>query len=222
MDDSDFVDSDYEEARRQTAVAAPKAEAASTGPARPPSREEIEDRVESTRKRIAELKSAQERLQRDNAVLEDQRRRQSEYDHGKREMLGNLTRGVALLEDAEFNARRDAEQMAKALVELREALTKVEAIRDKDWTSENWESEMTKALAILESSRMEWNSARLKFSILSEPAADEKEEPMFPKLKPGIPWYNMSFKQLSRLGFALTWPVAVAIGLVMFLVGLLT
>ena len=52
---------------------------------------------------------------------------------------------MGLLEEAEFDARREAEQMAKALVELREALTKIQGVREETWTQENFSVELTRA-----------------------------------------------------------------------------
>jgi hypothetical protein len=123
-------------------------------------------------------------------------------------MLENLTRGVGLLEEAEFNARRDAEQMAKALVELREALTKVERIQEETWSKDNGDVELTRALTAIENARLEWNSARLKFPLLSgtppeaTPAADTAS-------KPSLFAGQLSFWQLCRMGLALTWPLAI-------------
>src|SRR5262245_15142347 len=94
------------------------------GPGRPPTREELETRVGETQQRLLDLKRMQEELERERTALEEARRRRSEYQTGREEMLQNLTRGVGLLEEAEFNSRRDAEQMAKTLTELREALLK--------------------------------------------------------------------------------------------------
>jgi hypothetical protein len=124
-------------------------------------------------------------------------------------MLQNLTRGVGILEEAEFASRRDAEQMAKALADMREALEKIQAVQEETWTKDAFDVELTRALTALENARMEWNSARLKFPILSG------EMPQPASL--GSPGRNnqasllqpQSFLQLCRMGFAMTWPLAV-------------
>jgi len=113
------------------------------------------------------LKRAQEELERERAALEETRRRQMEFQTGRQELIQNLTRGLGLLEEAEFNVRRDAEQMAKTLAELRDALEKMERIHEETWTQDNFNVELTRALTTIENARMEWNSARLKFPLLS-------------------------------------------------------
>src|SRR2546421_1134401 len=168
-DATEFIDGDFQAHKSPYAVAAPASGQAS----RAPSREEVDSKVAETHQKLAELKRAQEELERERAALEETRRRQMEFQTGRQEMVHNLTRGLGLLEEAEFNARRDAEQMAKALVELREALSKVEAIHEETWSKDAFSVELTRALTTLENARMEWNSARLKFPVLSGPVSEE-------------------------------------------------
>ena len=95
------------------------------------------------------MKRAQEELERERAALEETRRRQIELQTARQEMIHNLTRGLELLQEAEFSARRDAEQMAKALVDLREALGKIQGIQEESWNKENFSVELTRALTVL-------------------------------------------------------------------------
>src|SRR5512137_1605869 len=126
-DATEFVDGDFQ-AHKSPYSATP---AGAGQPQRAPTREEVDSRVAQAQQKLAELKRAQEDLERQRAALEEARRRQVEFQTGREEMLQNLTRGVGLLEEAEFSARRDAEQMAKALTDLRDALTKVQAIHEE-------------------------------------------------------------------------------------------
>ncbi|HVV02409.1 MAG TPA: hypothetical protein VHH88_13660 [Verrucomicrobiae bacterium] len=176
---------------------------------RAPSREEVDSKVAEARQKLAELKRAQEELERERASLEETRRRQMEFQTGRQEMLQHLTRGVGLLEEAEFNARRDAEQMATALTDLREALTKVQSIQEDNWTKSEFDLELTRALTTLENARMEWNAARLKFPVLADGASAHPvaSEAARPAAQPaGLP---TSFGQLCRFGLAMTWPIVV-------------
>src|SRR6266700_5862943 len=168
FDESDFVDGDIQAARKSP-FAAPQP----GGAGRPPSREELDSPVTETQQRLMELKRAQEELERERATLEEARRRRTEFQTGREEILQGLTRGVGFLEEAEFNARRDAEQMAKTLGELRAALTKVQSIHEETWTQENYNVELNRALTVIDNARMEWNAARLKWSLLSGPREPE-------------------------------------------------
>ena len=206
FDGTEFVDSDLQAARKSSyASASPFAAPGS----RAPSREEVEHKVGETQQRLAELKRAQEELERERASLEETRRRQMEFQTGRQEMLQNLTRGVGLLEETEFNARRDAEQMAKSLVEMRDALSKVETIHEEAWSKENFNVELTRALTIIENARMEWHTARLKFPVLSNTPREEGAALPGSDAAAASPFADRSFGELCKLGLALTWPLAV-------------
>ena len=196
-DASDFVDGDFQEH---------KTPAAGVASLRAPSREELDSKVTVAQQELAEKKRELEECERKRAALEETRRRQMEFETGRQEMVHSLTRGVGLLEEAEFNARRDAEQMSRTLADLREALAKVQAIQDQNWTKDNLELELTRALTVLENARMEWNAARLKIPVLSTSAQPEASEAPAATAWPLAS--AQSFGQLCRVGLALTWPIA--------------
>lgn len=202
FDPADFVDNDFQ-ARKASAATA----AASASSLRAPSREEVDSKVMEAQQRLAELKRAQEELERERASLEETRRRRMEFQTGREEMLQNLTRGVGLLEEAEFAARRDAELMAKTLTDFRNALSKVAATNEESWTKDNFNLELTRALTAIENARMEWNTARLKFPVLSgQLPAQEPGAARQPGQTPLAAGQN--FFQLCKMGLAFTWPLA--------------
>lgn len=209
FDATEFVDSDFQ-AAHQAAYAG--AGTASGTVNRAPSREEVDSRVGETQQKLAELKRIQEELERERAGLEETRRRQMEFQNGRHEAIQNLTRGVGLLEEAEFNARRDAEQMSRALADMREALAKVESTNEQAWTRENFGAELTRALTVVENARMEWNSARLKISALAgetKNAAAPLDKNPATGLSPSLA--DLGFFQLCKIGLAMTWPLLLAL-----------
>lgn len=210
FDATEFVDSDFQAAHK----------AAYTGTTtvsgtvnRAPSREEVDSKVGETHQKLAELKRVQEELERERSSLEETRRRQMEFQNGRQETIQHLTRGVGLLEEAEFTARRDAEQMAKSLADMKDALAKVEATNEQAWTRENFNIELTRGLTVIENARMEWNAARLKFPVLSGNAANAETRPVEKSAPVQSSLATMGFGQLCKVGFAFTWPlVLVALG----------
>ena len=216
FDPSEFVDDDFQTGRKNKGASAASGTlvlpgSATDGP-RAPTREELDARAGDMQSKLAELKRAQQELERERGEIEETRRRQAEFTRGRQEMEQHLTRGVGLLEEAEFGARRDAEQMSKALAGLRDALLKVTSIHDETWTKDNINIELTRALTAVENARMEWNSARLKFPLLSGETA-APPTPSAP-ITPGTSLEKMlqqkTYAELCKLGLALTWPVALA------------
>jgi hypothetical protein len=202
-DTTEFVDTDFQ-AHKSPYTTATAATTAT--PFRAPTREEVDSKVSEAQQKLAELKRAQEELERERSALEEVRRRQAEFQTGRGEMIQNLTRGLGLLEESEFAARRDAEQMAKSIADMRDALAKVQAIHEEGWTKDNFNVELTRALTTLENARLEWNGARLKYPVLSGEAATRATatgvSPVgAPLLAP------KSFGELCKLGLAFTWPL---------------
>src|ERR1017187_9464933 len=170
-DSTEFIDTDF---------------TAQKSPFAAPTRDDVDRKVVEAQQKLVELKRAQEELERERAGLEELRRRQNEFTTGRQEIIQQLTRGLGLLEEAEFAARRDAEQMVKTVGDFRTALAKVQAIHDETWTKDNFPIELTRALTTIENARMEWNSA----GVSTAPSLAE-----------------LSFIQLCKIGLAMTWPL---------------
>ena len=218
-DATEFVDTDFQAHKAGGGALTSAAGGGSGQTSRPPSREEVEAKINSAQKQLAELKRAQEGLERERAALEETRRRQTEFQTGRQEMITHLTRGLGLLEEAEFAARRDAEQMSKTLGDFRDALGKLQALNEQAWGKESFGIELTRALTTIENARMEWNSARLKFPVLATTAAKPGDDGQAPQTQaPALT--QLSLGQLCKLGLALTWPLAV-VGVLGFLAILL-
>lgn len=192
-DSSEFIDTDF--TARKPAYAAP-------------SRDDTDRRVVEAQQKLVELKRVQEELERERAGLEELRRRQNEFHTGREEIIQNLTRGLGLLEEAEFAARRDAEQMVKTIDDFRTALAKVQAVHDETWTKENFQMELTRALTTIENARMEWNSARLKVSALAGETRNASAPlDKNPVATPSQSLADLGFMQLCKIGLAMTWPL---------------
>ncbi len=198
---TEFVDADLLAQKSPHGVPAPAGD-----PHRALTREDVDRKVVEAQQKLAELKRAQEELERERAALEELRRRQTEFQTGRQEMIHNLTRGLGLLEEAEFNARRDAEQMAKTINDFHDAIGKIQAIHDETWVKDDFGIELTRALTTIENARMEWNAARLKLPVLAgeSKGISEAENASLPAASPLA---NASFGQLCKFGLAMTWPL---------------
>ena len=216
FDASEFIDDDLTPAAKTAYGSAGAAPAAvGVGERRAPSREEVESKVSEMHQRLAELKNEQQRLERERAALEETRRRQSEFSTGRQEMIQNLTRAISQMEESELMHRREVEQRSKSLVDMRDALGKVIALSQEGWNKDNFEMELTRALTTVDNARMEWNSARVKFTELTgnAPASDPSAPPSSGPVPGGLP---TDYAQLCKLGLAINWPL-VLVGLGIFL-----
>lgn len=206
-DDTEFVDRDFPASPSPSTGASHRNSAAS---GRAPTREELDAQVTANQQQLAKLREAQEQLERARAELEEMRRRRADFQQGRTELREQLTRGIGLLEKADFDARRDSEQLGRSLEGLRSASDQIEALHEESWTDGDWNQQLSRALTVIENARMELNSARLKWPILDGkgPAVPNSAGTTHP-----VSLAELPFKSLLRLGFALTWPIA-AVGLV--------
>ena len=215
-DATEFVDTDFQ-AHKSPYATSPTS--TPTAPFRAPTREEVDVKVTEAQQKLAELKRAQEELERERSTLEELRRRQMEFQNGRTEIIQHLARGLGLLEEAEFAARRDAEQMAKSISEMRDALGKVQALHEKGWTKDNFNVELTRALTTIENARLEWNGARLKYPVLSGSVTTSPSDAQLSPTAVSM-LADKSFAELCHLGLALTWPLAMiafmALGVLIF------
>ena len=203
-DATEFVDGDFQ--KHKSPFSATPAGAGQSQ--RAPTREEVAADLAKKQQELAAIIREKEEKERERATLEETRRRQMEFHTGREETIQNLTRGVGLLEESEFGARREVEQMAKALVDMRDALAKVQAIHEETWTKDNFSTELTRALTTLENARMEWNAARLKFPLLSGQVPEGSASAADAAAPRSSLLATHSFGELCRLGLALTWPLA--------------
>ena len=171
-------------------------------------REELDNQATSLQTKLAALNRAREKLEREKATVEESRRRFTEFETGREEMVHEITRSLGLLDEAQMDAQREAEQMARTMDDLRDALSKVETLEDVDTHDEQWKILLTRNLTTIENARMELNSARLKWSLLSS-----EQKSFSPPLittasgsPNGIPWPG-SFGELCLWGLAFTWPI---------------
>ncbi|MCX6869050.1 MAG: hypothetical protein NTY84_00275 [Verrucomicrobia bacterium] len=197
LDGTDFVDTDLRTSGGSSPRLATASQSMSGGTGRAPTREELDSQLTATQQDLAKLREAQEQLERAKAAIEEMRRRRG---------LQNLLRGVALLEQAEMNLRRDALQMGRTLEGLRSALGNVQGLNEQAWTDTTWETELARALAAIENARMEWNQARLAWSVLEEGSAAAGQATG--SAAPVSLLTGLTTAQLARLGLAFNWPVA--------------
>ena len=184
-------------------------------------REELDNQVSSLQTKLAELNRARDKLEREKATVEESRRRFAEFQTGRDEMMHELTRALGLLEEAQLDAQREAEQMARTMDDLRDALAKVDVLEEVDTHDPNWKVLLTRNLTTIENARMEINSARLKWLLLTSNPSEDREiySTPAPGTTHGLPMPK-SFGQLCLWGLALTWPILL-IGLVIVAVLLL-
>ena len=105
LDGTDFVDTDLRTSGGSSPRLATAGQSVSAVTGRAPTREELDSQLTATQQDLAKLREAQEQLERAKAAIEEMRRRRGEFQTGREEMLQNLLRGVALLDERRARSR---------------------------------------------------------------------------------------------------------------------
>jgi hypothetical protein len=171
------------------------------------SSDEIDIKVQQAQNALIDLKRQQDEIERQKRELEDLSRKQREFEEGRREVLEKLTRGLVVLERQEFEIRREAEQIQGIREGFNEQIEQIESIKPQEWPPRELQSELTRALAIIDQALALYTQARARIEILrEETAADELEESY---REEGETLSGKTFASSLKQGFAFTLPLMV-------------
>lgn len=182
---------------------------------------DVSEQVDTTRQQLLELQRKREELEREKNELEELRRKQDEYDAGRKEMLERLSRSLVLLEHEKVEVERRSENVVNALASFKAVKEQIDSIRDDLWNNANLKEELTKALAVIDTARNEFNHYRARLDVL-----DEKRNPEAAAVTGPLAEFVPGEKGLSRLGFAdlvkmglaFSLPLIIALGLILLII----
>lgn len=187
----------------------------------PVARQELNASLEQAREQILALQRKKDELERAKGELEEQRRRHDEFSRGRAEIIEALNRGLIVLEHEQVETQRMLDLIIKTRDIFKEQLAQVESLSDAHWTSDSLKSELAKALATIETGRMEFNRACLRIDALQGKTPENLPPTPLQQLSGQAHWLEkIGFGRAFKLGFAFTLPlilVAVIILVAQFL-----
>jgi chromosome segregation ATPase len=174
----------------------------------PPHREEVDSKLEQARDHLLALRRQQEELERQKNELEELRRRQEEYSRGRAEITDKFARGLIALERQQVESQRLAELCESTIIAFREYSEQIEQINDEEWKSANVREELSRALATLESARLEYNRAQARLDCLN-PADGQPVAELATDQKKKLPAWD-ELVRYACIGAAASVPLIVA------------
>ncbi|HUK81547.1 MAG TPA: hypothetical protein VLZ12_02840 [Verrucomicrobiae bacterium] len=173
----------------------------------PPHKEEVDWKLEQAREQLLTLRRQQDELERQKADLEELRRKQEEYARGKIEMIDHLTRGLVTIEQEQIKSQRLAELCGTTHEAFHDYLEQLQALNDEEWSSTSVRAELSRALGLIENSRLEYNRARTRLDCLN-PAAGQPQPTVEPAPTESTDWSEIV--RWMRLGAAASAPLILA------------
>lgn len=154
------------------------------------------------------LKNKEQQLESERNALAEKKRRKNEYHQGRKEMEENFTRGMGLLEEEIIRTKRSVNLMENTYKVFSEMQGKVQCLNEEDWEKERYDSELSKALTVLENARMEWNTALINIPILDrskKKTTSAKNDSLYENSSRGL--LDMPSGEIMKMSIWLFWPM---------------
>lgn len=141
--------------------------------------EEINDQVANAHQELERLRQRQQMLEREKGELENLRSKQQKFQDHRKELLGHLQQSVVKLEAHELNAEQLRELAGATRKQFSGFVAELQRLKEEEWSEETLGDELTRALALLDNVRIEYNKglSRIEALISSRPESAGKDVP---------------------------------------------
>jgi hypothetical protein len=148
-------------------------------------------KVQQAEEVLLDLERRREQIERQKKQLEEIRRKQYEFEGGQRETVEQLRRGVVLLDQHEFDLKRECEEVGLIRDAFATHLRQVESILPQNWNPADLENELTRALATVDQARISYNQSQVRLEALrrlsSSDGSADREEAASASAHAGVP-----------------------------------
>lgn len=177
-------------------------------------KDDIAHKVANAAEEIERLRMRQEELEYAKKALQELNRKQDDYDHGKKDIIANLSRSVLQMEKDEVRAGRMVELLSNTRAQFKDLLTEIREIHEERWAESEFEEELDQSLALLENARMVFNKSIAKIDAESWQRGERPASALIPR-DAGVQ------SSLADKGFLFWLKVGVALSLPAFLAALI-
>jgi DNA repair exonuclease SbcCD ATPase subunit len=181
--------------------------------------EDLSQELQTQQERLLELNRQREEIERRKRELEELNRKRRELAEGQKAMKERLTRAVAILENAEYDARKEIEQIQLTRQTFAEHLGAIEAIDPNKWPVETLDDQLTKSLSQIDHARAVYTQARVRIDALSGKDIDkdaDAEDDETAGADAGAE--GVSFGELFKRGLALSLPLIITLLILAFII----
>ncbi|NLB59596.1 MAG: hypothetical protein GX806_00720 [Lentisphaerae bacterium] len=174
-------------------------------------KEELNGQMASKLDELERLRSRQEALEHEKSALELLRSNQEKYETGKREMIDRFEQSLVALERESILLQQRLELLADTERRFKDLLTELRAFNEEQWPAESsgFRETLTKALAVIDNTRKEYNKAVARVEVLREnQSVSQGAKPLFYDEMQMHPAPQRTFGDWLKIGVAVSFPVA--------------
>lgn len=143
--------------------------------------EALEERVQTTQTRLAQLRMEADALEKEKQQFEELSRQQKDFMQGRAEMGEKLTRSLSLLDRETYEAQKRVEQLLVIKDTFNHHLDVIDSLNPEQWNPHDLRHDLSRALGMIEDARDEYLSGSARIQHLtqgSQPAASAAPNPV--------------------------------------------
>jgi uncharacterized membrane-anchored protein YhcB (DUF1043 family) len=173
----------------------------------------VDNQAATAMQELERLKKRQEQLEYEKRELEDLRRKHSDFDRGKREMIDHLKRSLSSLERHEVEAQRMIELLMVSRKKFKAMLAEIEGMNEEAWPEDRIRDELNRSLGIIEEARMEYNKsiARIEAVRQEEVKVTSGQAPVLFEEGPHHMEQEKPFSHWIKVGLAVSLPIVITL-----------
>jgi DNA repair exonuclease SbcCD ATPase subunit len=181
--------------------------------------EDLSQELQVQQEKLLDLKRQQEEIERRKRELEELNKKRQELNIGQKSMKERLTRAIAILENAEYDARKGIEQIQITRQTFADHLGTIELIDPNKWPAETMDDLLTKSLSQIDHAKAIYAQARVRIDALSGKDIDENANSEDDEgSDENAETYGVSFGELVKRGFALSLPLIITLLIFAFVI----
>ena len=128
---------------------------------------DIEERVQSTQHRLAQLRQEAEELEQEKQRFEELSRQQKEFMSGRSEMGDKLTRALTHLDRETYEAQRCVEQLLVIKDTFNHHLDVIDSLNPEQWNPSDLRHDLGRALGMIDEAREEYVKGSSRIHLLT-------------------------------------------------------
>jgi flagellar biosynthesis regulator FlaF len=181
--------------------------------------EDLSQELQVQQEKLLDLKRQQEEIERRKRELEELNKKRQELNVGQKSMKERLTRAIAILENAEYDARKEIEQIQLTRQTFADHLAAIETIDPNKWPAETIDDQLTRSLSQIDHARAVYTQARVRIDALSgKDIEDDTNSESDEDSEENAEAYGVSFGELVKRGFALSLPLIITLLIFAFII----